>query len=84
MSIWDRCKALLSALLVLAAAEICRIRFFLFKESGRYGQALPLTDNRGGVSHDLAPLTPMMPNAIPRCAKLQSFVYLKLQNKVIV
>jgi hypothetical protein len=26
----------------------------------------------------------MMPNAIPHCEKLQHFVYLKLENKVIV
>jgi hypothetical protein len=29
-------------------------------------------------------LMPMMPNAIPHCEKLQHFVYLKLENKVIV
>jgi hypothetical protein len=34
--------------------------------------------------HMIRVLMPMMPNAIPRCEKLQYFVYLKLENKVIV
>ena len=43
-----------------------------------------LAGRRVGCFHMIRALMSMMPNAIPHCEKLQHFVYLKLENKVIV
>jgi hypothetical protein len=66
-----------------AGAEISASVFSLLELEWR-GQASPWPDSRGGCLHMTRALMPMMPNAIPRCEKLQHFVYLKLENKVIV
>jgi hypothetical protein len=60
-----------------------RIRFFVVGvRMERPGFAL--AGRRGGCFHMIRALMSMMPNAIPHCEKLQHFVYLKLENKVIV